>query len=154
MHAEIRPSRLQDSDNEPGKAGPRTEIQPESRIWRKFGELGRIGEVPGPQTRQGGGPHQILGFLPKGQEIGVAGQPVDCFTWNFKGFGEIFRPLDPSGPLLGGHGAASSSGGPRSRALFHMRQEQHEGGGRHAIQSRGLAEARRPLPFELLAKLG
>ncbi len=34
-----------------------------------------------------------------GEEVGVALQPVDCFTWNFKGFREILRALDGGRPL-------------------------------------------------------
>ena len=34
-----------------------------------------------------------------GEEGRVAIQPVDCFTWNFKDFREIFRAADGSRPL-------------------------------------------------------
>ena len=35
--------------------------------------------------------------------FGVAGQPVDCFTWNFKGFREILRSTDGRRGLVARH---------------------------------------------------
>ena len=50
--------------------------------------------MPGPQDGQGGRGDEVGARLPMGEELGVAGQPVDCFTWNFKGFREIMRTID------------------------------------------------------------
>src|SRR4029453_1632687 len=65
----------------------------------------RIGEVPRPRCGQGGAPNQVLGGLPQSQEFAVPDEPVDCFTWNFKDFGEVHGSFKAPRPLPAGHGA-------------------------------------------------
>ena len=50
--------------------------------------------MPVPKVGHGLGRDQICLGLPFGQELGVANKPVDCFTWNFKGFGKVLRAGD------------------------------------------------------------
>ena len=83
----------------PGKPAPDPRSSQSSRLRRKVAYLGRIGEMPGPQAGQGGGSDEIGGFLPMGEQFGVPLKPVDCFTWNFKDFGEIPRACDGGRPL-------------------------------------------------------
>ena len=59
--------------------------------------------MPGPERGQGGGGDQVGAGLPVDEQFGVAGQPVDCFTWNFKGFREIHRSTDGRGGTIARH---------------------------------------------------
>ena len=59
------------------------------RIWAEF-----LGEMPVPKLGKGLGRDEICSGLPLAQKLGVANKPVDCFTWNFKGFRKLFRTAD------------------------------------------------------------
>jgi hypothetical protein len=50
--------------------------------------------MPVPKVGEGLGRDEVCAGLPLGEELGVANKPVDCFTWNFKDFGEVFRAGD------------------------------------------------------------
>jgi hypothetical protein len=46
--------------------------------------LRAIGEVALPHLIEGGGRHEIDGFLPLAQQAGIGLQPLNCFMWNRK----------------------------------------------------------------------
>ena len=139
----------------PGKPAP----DPRSSQSRAFGARARSWAESAKCRDQRAGrveaSHQVGAGLPMGQQFGVAGQPVDCFTWNFKGFREILRSTDGRRGLIARH-LPSPSWLRRSwpRALFQVSEEQHERGRRHAVEPRRLAETCGAMALELLAKLG
>src|SRR6188508_1018886 len=80
----------------PGKPAP----VPRSSKSR---ELRRVGKMARPESRERRRRDEIGALLPMREQIGEALQPVDCFTWNVKGFGEIGRPTDGKGRVPRGH---------------------------------------------------
>ena len=115
----------------PGKPAP----EPRSSQSRASGRKAHSWAESAKCRRQRGAgwrADEVGGFLPMAKEIGVANQPVDCFTWNFKGFREILGarmgatpwPLDmvplrrssPPGPFSGGPGGAAARPGSCRRA--------------------------------------
>ena len=86
--------RLEDGNDKAGKSGACPKVEPDAGVGRQAENLGGIGEMPVPKLGKGLGRDEICAGLPLGQELGVANKPVDCFTWNFKGFRELFRAGD------------------------------------------------------------
>ena len=144
VHANVR-IRSQDSNTRPGNPAP----VPRSSQILASGASRAIGpnrRNAAPRTRGWSSRDQIIAPAIR-QEIGID-KPVDCFTWNFKGFGELFRAAINSDRFT--HPA---------QAIFH-RGPSSDGRGaeerrrRHAVEPGRLAETAGPLTFQLLAEFG
>jgi len=94
MHAEISVIRLKNGNDKTRKSRACPQVEPGVGIGREPQNLCRIGEMAVPDVRKGRGGYEVLARLPFVEDLGVTYQPVDCFTWNFKGFCELFSAGD------------------------------------------------------------
>ena len=69
-----------DCDHEAGKAGPGTHVDPAAGPGRKGEELGRIGDVAGPDGGEGRFCDEIGLVSPAGEEIDIGREALPCFT--------------------------------------------------------------------------
>ncbi len=68
-------------ENQSGEAGAAAEVDERRRgVGDERKQLRRIEHMPAPQVRQGGLSDQIDPPVPFAQQIGVALQPLECFT--------------------------------------------------------------------------
>ena len=76
-HGDIRPHGRQD---QPGKASAGAQISQSASSIRDQGcQLGAIPEVALPQFGQGASGHQVMAFVPVGQDVGIGLQLSQCF---------------------------------------------------------------------------
>lgn len=67
--------------HQPGEPGPGTQISQSPGSGRDQGfQLGGIEEMAVPKVNQGAFGHQIVAFVPVGQQVGIGLQPGQCFT--------------------------------------------------------------------------